>query len=130
AHHADMAADGARIADRHAQGLSSKVVVPIVAGVKSGTNAEPCRRTPSSLVPFVESRSVSNHCSPLRASLAWYVEVYSSTIESVESELRPIVITSSSRGSVVPAALPLVMTSTRAPTEPPADGSAPPDGVM
>lgn len=71
ANNTHMAANGAFKADVHAYGLSSKVVVPIVTGVKAVSGTVPVILLPLTLVPLVESRSVIIHCEPLRNNLAW-----------------------------------------------------------
>ena len=54
---------------------SSKVVVPILIGVSTGTGVGTVTRLPSRKVPFVESRSWIIHSSFQSRRRAWWVEV-------------------------------------------------------
>ena len=54
---------------------SSKLVVPIVTGVPSGTGTGTVTRDPSRKVPFVDSRSWITHWSSQSIRRAWCVEV-------------------------------------------------------
>ncbi len=60
---------------RHAYRRNSKVVVPIVTGVLSGTRVGSVTRVPSRKVPLVESRSWMTQPSSHSSRRAWWVDV-------------------------------------------------------